>query len=157
MANLGISAFLSKWATKFATNGVGSITGTFMRDFRQDISDSFVNNVDGVAESSVDVSGSALSFDFNSKWEAVFAGSASFATAKSIALANSTNAKRFKFAFEITNIAAELELPSDFTLSDALWERTSSGVWSPLDVGKYLMEGNFINSEWKVTISGPWS
>lgn len=42
MAQLTKAAFLSKWLTNFATNGVRAITGVFMQNFRQDISDSFL-------------------------------------------------------------------------------------------------------------------
>ena len=157
MAKLSITGFLSKWAGKFASTGSGSITGAFMRDFRQDISDSFLSSVDYVTEASVDVSGASLSLDFDSSALGLFYGSASFATAKDLVFTNDTNKKAFDFTFEITNVAAEIGLPSDCTMQDALWERSSDNVWSPLDIGKYLMEGKFINSEWKIKITGPWS
>lgn len=156
MANLSIAAFLSKWATKFATNGTGAITGAFMREFRQDLADSFLSLNDGITETSVDVSGATFTLDFNSKWEKLYYGSASFATAKELLIINETNAKKFLLAFEITNVAAELTLPSNFALNSALWERTSDNTWSPLDIGKYLMRGIHLNGEWKVEIDGPW-
>lgn len=157
MAKQGVVDFLAKWAAKFASTGNGTITGLFMRESRQDIADSFLNKKDGLSETSVDVSGSSVVLDFDNSWKGVFKGSASFDTAKEIGLDNDDTAQEFVFAFEITNIAAELTLPSDFTMSDALWERSSDNVWSPLDIGKYLMKGEFIDSEWKVTISGPWT
>lgn len=48
MAKLTGSSFLSKWNTLFATNGSRNISATNMRDFRQDISDSFSNLSDNL-------------------------------------------------------------------------------------------------------------
>jgi hypothetical protein len=46
MATLTTAAFLSKWATYFADNTSREISEEDMRDFRQDISDSFLNLTD---------------------------------------------------------------------------------------------------------------
>jgi hypothetical protein len=47
MAVLTNAAFLSKWSTLFADNATRDISELDMRDFRQDISDSFLNKTDG--------------------------------------------------------------------------------------------------------------
>lgn len=43
MAQLSKTAFLSKWATLFADNTTGEISEQDVRDFRQDVSDSFLS------------------------------------------------------------------------------------------------------------------
>jgi hypothetical protein len=48
MAQLNGTDFLAKWATLFADNTTGEISAQDMRDFRQDIEDSFVNMLDGL-------------------------------------------------------------------------------------------------------------
>lgn len=48
MAQLSKSAFLSKWASLFADNSTRNISELDLRDFRQDISDSFLSGVDDV-------------------------------------------------------------------------------------------------------------
>jgi hypothetical protein len=54
MAALSTSAFLSKYATLFADNSTRDISELDVRDFRQDIADSFLNSVDrDVAEAIV--------------------------------------------------------------------------------------------------------
>lgn len=45
MAQLNGTDFLAKWATLFADNTTGDISAEDMRDFRQDITDSFLNSV----------------------------------------------------------------------------------------------------------------
>jgi hypothetical protein len=53
MAVLSTSAFISKWGTgKFPSDGARSITGAIMREFRQDIADSFVSVLGTTAISS---------------------------------------------------------------------------------------------------------
>jgi len=46
MSKLSLSAFLSKWTTKFADNTSRLITEGFMREFSGDIKDSFLNTTD---------------------------------------------------------------------------------------------------------------
>jgi len=46
MASLTKTAFLSKWASLFADNSTRNISEEDMRDFRQDIADSFLNTAD---------------------------------------------------------------------------------------------------------------
>lgn len=46
MAKLSISAFVSKWGTLFADNSSRAISEQDIRDFRQDVSDSFLNLTD---------------------------------------------------------------------------------------------------------------
>src|SRR5690348_13155825 len=46
MAQLTISGFLTKWAGLFADNSVRAISEEDMRNFREDIADSFFNTLD---------------------------------------------------------------------------------------------------------------
>lgn len=55
MAALSTVAFLAKWASLFADNGSRDISEEDVRDFRQDVADSFLNSVDrNVANALVD-------------------------------------------------------------------------------------------------------
>jgi hypothetical protein len=53
MAQLNGANFLSKWATLFADNTAGEISALDMRDFRQDLVDSFPNLLDDAYETFV--------------------------------------------------------------------------------------------------------
>jgi hypothetical protein len=53
MAQLAGAAFLTKWAGLFADNSTGDISAEDMRDFRQDLVDSFPNFLDDAYESFV--------------------------------------------------------------------------------------------------------
>src|SRR5690606_20081384 len=48
MAQLSKSAFLSKWNSLFADNSTRAISEEDLRDFRQDIADSFLSGLDDV-------------------------------------------------------------------------------------------------------------
>lgn len=160
MAQLSKSAFLAKWLTIFADNVTRDISEEDMRDFRQDIADSFWNKDDdaltSVQTAQADTSGATITLDFDSGSDYVFVGSASFATAKTIALDNDTNALRLVFLFQITNVAATLTFPSSFTMSDALWN-SSSQVWTALDTGKFKARAEFDGTNWHMEITGPYS
>src|SRR5690606_22212954 len=118
MTQLSKAAFLAKWLTLFADNTSREISEKDMRDFRQDIADSFWNQVDDALTAldklQVDTSGASITLDMESKSNRLFYGSASWATAKTLAVSNATNAVSFVFLFEITNTAGTLELPSNF-------------------------------------------
>lgn len=98
--------------------------------------------------------GGTITLDMNSQIQRVFVGSASFATAKDIAISNTTNAVVFNFHFEITNTAAALTLPSGWLMSDPLF---TSHVWSPTFTGLYEMGGTYDGTNWKIKILGPFN
>lgn len=97
--------------------------------------------------------GGTITLDMNSQIQRLHTGSASFATAKTIALSNTTNATLFSFQFEVTDVAAVLTLPGDFDMSDPNF---AAGDWTPPLTGIYLMGGELHGSTWFVVIAGPF-
>jgi hypothetical protein len=151
MTKLSASAFIAKYTTIFADNGNREISAEDMRHFRQDIADSFWNQVDdpltALDKLQVDTSGASITLDMDSKSERLFYGSASWATAKTLAVSNATNAVSFVFLFEITNTNGTLTLPSNFMCVDA---RMVGQVFTPLDIGRYKMRADFDGTNWWV-------
>src|SRR5690554_1049690 len=151
MTKLSASAFIAKYTTIFADNGNREISAEDMRTFRQDIADSFWNQEDdaltSVQKAVADTSGSTITLDFDGGSDYIFVGSASWATAKTLALDNATNALRLVFVFQITNTAGTLELPSNFMCVDA---RMVGQVFTPFDIGRYKMRADFDGTNWWV-------
>lgn len=100
--------------------------------------------------------GSTITLDMNSQSQRIFVGSASFSSAKTIALSNTTNALVFNFHFEVTNVAAVLTCPNTFLMADDNWNGTSD-QWTPPATGKYEMGGVFDGTNWKVKVVGPYN
>lgn len=101
-------------------------------------------------------SGSTITLDLNSQKERIFVGSASFSSAKTLALSNTTNALVFNFHFEVTNTAAVLTCPNTFLMVDENWNGTSD-QWTPPATGKYEMGGVYDGTNWKVKVVGPYN
>lgn len=99
--------------------------------------------------------GGTITLDCNSQIQRSFVGSATFAAAKIIALSNTTNTLFFNFIFEVTNVAAELTVPSDWLMADTNFDGTE---WTPSLIGKYELGGAFddVNNVWYVKIQGPF-
>src|SRR5690606_41134125 len=76
MTKLSASAFIAKYTTIFADNGNREISAEDMRDFRQDIADSFWNQVDdaltALDKQQVDTSGATITLDMDSKSQRLF-------------------------------------------------------------------------------------
>lgn len=100
--------------------------------------------------------GSTITLDMNSQSQRIFVGSASFSSAKTIALSNTMNALVFNFHFEVTNVAAVLTCPNTFLMADDNWNGTSD-QWTPPATGKYEMGGVFDGTNWKVKVVGPYN
>lgn len=158
-----IAEFISKY--NHASNGVfkaGQTNGISSEDMRELVTDiTSLTDIPITAASanlntdSADTTGATITLDFDSGSDYIFVGSASFATAKTIALSNDTNALRFAFHFQITNVAAVLEFPSSFTMSDARWN-DSDHEWTSLDIGKFKAKAEFDGSDWNLEIFGPY-
>jgi hypothetical protein len=99
-------------------------------------------------------SGGTITLDMNSQKQRMHVGSATFATAKVIALSNTTNSLVFQFSFTITNVAAVLTMPSDFVMADPAFNGTD---WTPAQIGNYEMGGSFDGTNWLVKIAGPFN
>lgn len=127
------------------SRGIGSDD---MRAFTEDITTLTDIPVAGnLINSSVVTSGSTITLNFAGTADRIFYGDASFATAKTLALSNATNAVRLTFLFEITNIAGTLELPANFMCVDA---RMVGQVFTPFDTGRYKMRADFDGTNWWV-------
>jgi hypothetical protein len=95
-----------------------------------------------------------ITLNMNSIDERMFVGSATFATPKTMALSNSTNAMVFNFHFEVTSVAAALTFPSGWLMSDVNF---TTLVWTPPSTGKYEMGGSYDGTNWKIKIVGPFN
>lgn len=98
--------------------------------------------------------GSTITLDMNSQIQRMFVGSASFATAKTLALSNTTNALVFNFSYTVTNVAAVITMPSSFVMSDPNFDGDD---WVPPLTGNYEMGGTFDGTNWLVKIAGPYN
>lgn len=129
---------------------VGSVTGSDLFEVQQTTNKKATANQVSAAFLSkvqVDTSGSTITLNFAGFAQRLFYGSASWATAKTLAVSNVTNATSFVFVFEITNTAGTLELPSNFMCVDA---RMVGQVFTPFDIGRYKMRADFDGTNWWV-------
>jgi hypothetical protein len=159
MAKRTKTQFKTLWgsgSSTFADNTTGDISAEDIRDFAEDIADSFPADADGMVLS-VSTSTGTITLNFDSTVERVFVGNATFATAKDIALINDTYASIFEFVFEITNVAAELEFPTEFVMNDVRWEVSVAKTWTPDAVGKYKAKAVWDGTDWLLDISQPYA
>jgi len=98
--------------------------------------------------------GGTITLDMNSQIQRMHVGSASFSTAKIIALSNTTNSLVFSFSFTVTDVAAVLTMPSDFVMSSIDWDGAD---WTPPSTGNYEMGGSYDGTNWIVKIAGPFN
>jgi hypothetical protein len=105
---------------------------------------------------STSVAGGTITLDMNSQIQRSHIGSATFATAKILAMSNTTNSLFFNFIFEITSVSAVLTFPSDWVSSSLDFNGTA---WTPPNTGKFEFGGSFddINNIWYIKISGPFT
>lgn len=103
---------------------------------------------------STTTTGGTITIDLNSAVNTKAVGATSFAAPKTLAFSNTTNAEFVNFKFQITDVAAVLTLPSDWTMADLGWNGTT---WTPPQIGRYEMGASWdqINSLWDVKIAGP--
>lgn len=113
-----------------------------------------------IDQASVSTAGGTITLDLNSQIQRSFVGSATFSSAKVLALSNVLTTAGvpvyFHFFFEITNVAAELTMPSDFLMSSSDFDGTD---WVPPAVGKYELGGSYdqTNDLWYVKVDGPFN
>lgn len=100
--------------------------------------------------------GGTITFDLESKTRRVFVGSASFGSAKTIALSNNSNALEIDFILDISNVAAILTFPSSFLMSDVRWEATGAKQWEPDSTGKFKGHAIFNGTNWLLDITNPY-
>lgn len=98
--------------------------------------------------------GGTITLDMASLIQRMFRGTASFATPKTLALSNATNALVFGLLVEITDVAAILTVPADWYMNDINYDGTA---WTPPEIGRYELGGTLYGTEWMVKIQGPFS
>jgi len=140
----------------FKANATQAISSSDLRDFVTYLLDSIPSNLDDFELITTSTAGATITLDFSTElpYQRRFIGSATFATAKTITLTNSTKAKRFIFTFEITDVAAVLTLPSTFKSADV---RKSGNDWTAIDIGQYKMVGDYNGTDWNIDITGPYA
>lgn len=100
----------------------------------------------------VSTAGSTITMDMNGRRHRKFVGSASFSTPKTIALSNDTAIEEIIFFFSVTDVNAELTMPSSFVMSDINFD---GSIWTPPATGKFMLGGSYDGTEIGVFIAGP--
>jgi hypothetical protein len=106
-------------------------------------------------ETTTVTTGGTITLDLNSQKQRMFVGSATFATTKTVALSNASNALVFNFHFEVTNVAGTLVFPANFLMADSNFD-TGTDTWTPPSTGKYELGGSYDGTNWKIKIAGPF-
>jgi hypothetical protein len=107
-------------------------------------------------QNTVSTASGTVTLDMNSQLQRMFVGSATFASSKTIAFSNATNALVFNFQFEVTNVAGTLVFPSSVMMSDINWN-AGTDTWTPPSIGLYECGGSYDGTNWKVKIIGPFN
>lgn len=162
MAKLTNIAFLSKWLAIFADNTDREISEEDMRDFRQDVSDSFLNIDTNFRDLLlVDVSGSSFTIAFGDfsvgavVIHRIHTGSANIGANKSVAFSGEAAGNKFDFVFTMT-AGFYLQFPSNVFKNsfDGNWG-ASDHKWTCPETGRYRMHGTFDGTNWDIDIYGP--
>ena len=106
----------------------------------------------GLSVASADTTGATITIDFDESYQRIFFGSASFATPKTIALSNDTNAVKLDFSLNITNVAGVLTFPAEFVMSDVRWD-TATQEWTPDQTGIFKGSAFYDGTNWILDIS----
>lgn len=152
--NTAFKALYGLVGSIFPNNTTQEISAADMRQFGEDIADSFANIVSSLflTTRSVSTSGGTLTLNFANIDDTVFYGDASFGSAKEIVLSNDTKAIRFVFTFEVSDVAAVITFPSSFVMSDIRWD-SGSKEWTPDGTGLFKAQAIFNGSNWFLEIS----
>ncbi len=108
-----------------------------------------------ITQATPSTAGATITLDMNSSPQRSHIGSATFSTAKAVAMSNTTGSLFFNFIFEITSVSAALTFPSDWLSSSPDFNGTA---WTPPNTGKFEFGGSFddVNNVWYVKIAGPF-
>lgn len=110
-----------------------------------------------IPEVSVSTGSSPITLDFSvssvARQEVFFRGSSSFSSPRTISVSNTTNARKFSFEVDITNVAAVLTFTGADSADDP-WDE-SADTWTPPFIGKYTVHAEKINSVWSISGWGP--
>lgn len=142
----------------FKTTGLRQILAATMRQFVTDIKDSFASNHKQVTATVGASPGDTITLDFSTRQKVTFVGSGSFASSRLIALANDSAAVNFKFAFEITDVAATLDFGSGSVFKSTSNDfDPSTQIFTFSSTGLILITGTKVGSNWWLTVEGPFA
>lgn len=115
-------------------------------------------NANRLSLETVDTTGGTVTLDFANKIERMFIGSASFATSKTIALSNDTNALVLNMVFTITNVAGTVVFPTTFTMqtTDSRWT-DGSHTFTPAVTGKYEFSAVWDGTDWNLKVTNAYA
>jgi hypothetical protein len=130
------------------------IAAAFEAAITAEIAAAIAASTNVVDQVSASTAAGTITLDMNSQLQRSFVGSASFATPKTIALSNTTNALFFNLFINVTNVAAVVTVPADWFMSDIQFDGTA---WTPPETGRYELGGSFDGTNWWVKIQGPFS
>lgn len=106
-------------------------------------------------------SGGTITLDCNDQVQRMFVGSASFATPKTIALSNDSNALVINFVFTITNVAGVLTFPSTFKMES--FEQTALARWDDTahtftisGTGRHQFSATWDGTNWNMVATTPF-
>lgn len=102
--------------------------------------------------------GGTITLDMVSQVQRMFVGSASFGTAKAIALSNTTNSLVLNLVLTLTNVAAVLTFPSTFTMqaSDTRWN-DGAHTFTPSGTGKHEFSATWDGTDWNLKVTYPYA
>lgn len=109
----------------------------------------YVNNVD--------TSGGTITLNLNSKVQRMFRSPDSFATPKTIALSNTTNGLVIDFKLIMSDVAAVLTFPTNFTMptTDLRWN-DSAHTFTPSATGEHEFSATFDGTDWDMKATNPF-
>lgn len=107
--------------------------------------------------SNVDSSGATITLNLNSKVQRMFRSPDSFATPKTIALSNTTNGLVIDFKLIMSDVAAVLTFPTNFTMptTDLRWD-DSAHTFTPSAIGEHEFSATFDGTDWDMKATNPF-
>lgn len=160
MAVLTPAAFYSKWVARFADNSSREISELDMREFSEDIKDSFAAILSGAVTHtrvSLDVSGATPDMDMGSQVERTFYGSADVSGDKTLSFSNDSNLIRATLFLTITGGPRLITMPTTVIANTGVFYFTkpaSQLIWNAGD-GSYVLTFEKSATSIHLTITGP--
>lgn len=100
--------------------------------------------------------GDVISLPFGDEEETIFICTVDLSSAKSVDLLSDSNAKKFSFSFNVTNVAAVIEFPTEFIMNDVRWD-SGTKEFTPDATGRFRGLAFFDGTNWLLDISGPYA
>jgi hypothetical protein len=147
--------FLAKWAALFPDNTTELISAEDMRDFRQDIADSFMNFFDGAISQALTVSSSPVAVDMAGYKKIFFTGATTINSIRTWTISNDSTSQEFDITITIGATLPAQTFPATFKMPYQIGEWVSP-VWTPLAEGVYHFIGRKNGSNWDVRVFGPY-